>query len=182
MHTRIRLALAALMGAPACGAADDTSEARADRGSAENVEETPRNFYVGLARDTTAESVIPQILEAGRPELAAACADRPEAWIRLFNPLDAGAYADVPCSLMLHDDAAAAEESAVPVSEGDEPIGAAQQRWSPVGLACGVLMLGSSLVSTFALCPRARNPHDRQGCDILTAGSFSTFGVMCMFL
>lgn len=177
MHTRIGLALAALMGAPACGAADEATEVQADR---DGAEVPPRSFYLELDEATTAESVIPQILEAGRPELAAACADRPEAAIRILNPLDPGAFADVPCSSML---GGGVEASAAPGSEGgDEPIAAAQQPWSPFGLACGVLTLGSGLVSTFALCPRARTHHDRQGCDLLTAGGFSGLSVLCMFI
>ena len=84
---------------------------------------------------------------------------------------------------MLCDDAAAQQQSSGPVSEeSDEPIGAAEQPWSPFGLACGVITLGSGLVSTFALCPRARNPHDRRGCDYLTAGGFTGLGLLCVFI
>jgi hypothetical protein len=69
MHSRIAIALAALLGAPARGASDEPSDASADRSSAED-ETMPRDFLVEL---DPAESTIPQILRAGRPELVAAC-------------------------------------------------------------------------------------------------------------
>ncbi|WP_438025243.1 hypothetical protein [Sorangium sp. So ce233] len=123
MHTRIGLALAALMGAPACGAADEPSEAGSD-GGAEGEAAAPRSFEVDLDGETTTESVIPQILEAGRPELAAACADRPEAAIRIFHPLDPGAYADVPCASTRRD---GDTNTTTAHDQGDEPIDTARQ-------------------------------------------------------
>ncbi|XXT25070.1 hypothetical protein WME94_26405 [Sorangium sp. So ce429] len=131
---------------------------------------------------TTAESVIPRILEAGRPELAAACAERPDEVIRIFNPLDPGAFADVPCASVLNGGAAAQEQSAVPVSEeGDEPIGAVQQRWSPLGLGCGLFVLGSSLVASRAICPRARNQRDLKRCQNWSDTGFAGLSIMCAF-
>ncbi|KYF85854.1 hypothetical protein BE17_40435 [Sorangium cellulosum] len=66
MHTRISLALAALMGAPACGAPDEATEPRADRD----------------------------------------------------------------------------------IQEGAEPIGVTQQRWSPIGLGCGLFMFGATMIAS----------------------------------
>ncbi|WP_437336328.1 hypothetical protein [Sorangium sp. So ce394] len=176
MHTRIGLAMAALIGAPACGTADEPNAA-GEEGGAEEAGLPPRRFELSLDPE---EPAIPQIVAAGRHELAAACADRPDAAVRILNPLDAGAFADVPCSSMLGREVAAS--SAPAAEESGEPIAVAQQPWSPVGLACGVLTLGSGLWSTFALCPRARNPHDKRNCDILTSGGFTGLGVLCMFI
>ncbi|XXT17187.1 hypothetical protein WME94_43870 [Sorangium sp. So ce429] len=93
MHSRIGLATVALVGAPACGAADEPTDAGGEPDGRAEADPLPRSFAVSLDRATTAETVIPRILEAGRHELAAACADRPEAWIRVFSPLDPGACA-----------------------------------------------------------------------------------------
>ncbi|WP_234023809.1 hypothetical protein [Sorangium cellulosum] len=176
MHTWMVLAMVALLGAPACEAADEPTAAGEDRGT-EEADPPPLDFVVGLDSEAPA---IPQILEAGRPELATACVDRPEASIRIFNPVEPGAFADVPCSSMLGGEV---EENAVPAAEeSGEPVGTAQHRWSPVGLACGLLTLGSGLWSTYALCPRARTHHDRRGCDYLTTGGFTGLGVLCMFI
>ncbi|XYH98570.1 hypothetical protein ACMHYB_02065 [Sorangium sp. So ce1128] len=124
--------------------------------------------------------MIPQLLEAGRHELAAACADRPEAWIRVFNPLDPGAYGDVPCASMLCGEAEASTE---PAPDADiEPIGAAQQPWSPIGLGCGIFMLGATRVATSVLCPRARDPRDAQRCADDSGAALGTLGVFCGFI
>lgn len=54
-----------------------------------------------LRGDTTAETVIPQIVEAGREQLASACAPTPTASVRIFNPLAEGSHEDVACSTIL---------------------------------------------------------------------------------
>lgn len=179
MHTRIGWAMIALIGAPACGTADEVTEARADRGDVEGAEMPAASFYVGLDRATTAESAIPQILEAGRPELAAACADSPDAMIRIFNPFDPGAFADVPCASMLCD----GERSAAPASEeSGEPIAVAQQPWSPIGLGCGIFMFGVTMAATSVLCPRARDPRDAQRCSNYSGTALGTLGVLCALI
>ncbi|XYI02926.1 hypothetical protein ACMHYB_25500 [Sorangium sp. So ce1128] len=175
MHTRITLAMAALVGATACGAADEASKAGED-GAAEEAGLLPRSFELSFDPE---EPAIPQIVAAGRHELAAACADNPHVSIRIFDPLDPDAFADVPCSSMLCD----AESGEAPASaEGGEPIAVAQQPWSPFGLVCSIITTGSGLVSTYALCPRARNPHDRRNCDWLTTGGFTALGALCLFI
>ncbi|XXX76934.1 hypothetical protein WMF30_55735 [Sorangium sp. So ce134] len=170
--------MAALMGAPACGAADEPSAA-GEEGGAEEAGLPPRHFELSLDPEVPA---IPQILDAGRPELAAACADRPGAAIRIFDPLDPGAFADVPCAAMVSYDAAAQEGSAVPVSEGDEPIGAAQQRWSPLGLGCSIFVFAAATVAGSAICPRAADPRDAKRCGHYTNVSFGVLGAACAFL
>ncbi|WP_437659047.1 hypothetical protein [Sorangium sp. So ce1182] len=116
--------MVALVGAPACGAADEPTDAGGEPDGRAEADPLPRSFAVSLDPVTTAEAVIPRMLEAGRHEFAAACADRPEAWIRVFNLLDPGAYGDVPCASMLCGEAEASTE---PAPDADsEPIGAAQ--------------------------------------------------------
>ncbi|AUX35697.1 MULTISPECIES: hypothetical protein [Sorangium] len=180
MHTRIGLTLAALMGASACGAPDEPSDAGAESGGAEDIPPALRSFEVSLDEGTTTESVIPQILEAGRPELAAACADRPEALIRIYNPLDPGAFTDMPCAASLGG-AEAAEGSVVPASAGDEPIEATQQRWSPFSLGCAAFILGSTLIATREICPRATNPRAARHCNRWSDVGFGTLTLMCAF-
>lgn len=180
MHTRIGLILAALLGAPACGVPDEPSEAGG--GGAEDVPPALRGFEVSLDEATTAESVIPKILEAGRPELAATCADHPDEVIRIFSPIEPSAYADVACASVLSGGAAAPEQSAVPASEGAEPIGSVQQPWSPLGLGCGIFVLGSSLVASRAICPRARNQRDLKRCQNWSDTGFAGLSIMCAFL
>ncbi|MGK3966355.1 hypothetical protein WMF38_19490 [Sorangium sp. So ce118] len=178
MHIRISLALAALVGA-ACGTADEATETRADRSGAEDGEMPAASFYLGIDRATTPESAIPQILEAGRPELAAACADHPDALVRVFNPFDPGAFADVPCASML----SSAETSAAPTSEDSgEPIATARQPWSPIGLGCSIFMFGAGMVATSALCPRARDPRDAQRCSNYSGGALGALGLLCSLI
>ncbi|WP_437516374.1 hypothetical protein [Sorangium sp. So ce1099] len=181
MHTRISLALAALMGAPACGAPDEATEPQADRDIQEGAESPAASFYVELDQTTAPEDAIPQILEAGRSELAAACAGRPEMLVCVFNPLDPGAYADVSCASMLSGDASAREQRPGP-GNGDEPIGVTQQRWSPIGLGSGLFMFGATMIATSALCPRARGPGRAQRCSDYSGAALGSIGVLCAFL
>ncbi len=187
MHSKIALVMAALVGAPACGVAEEPVEA--DRGTAGDVEEPDdseapaRIVRVALDQEPTVENVIPQILAGGRAELGAACADRPEESIRIVNPIEPGAFEDVPCSSLLCDVPADEEAISVPVpANGDEQIGMVQQPWSPFGLACSVITTGSALVANYALCPRATNPRDRRNCDRLTTGGFTGLGFLCVFI
>ncbi|MGK4003959.1 hypothetical protein WMF31_15105 [Sorangium sp. So ce1036] len=178
MHVRIGLTLAALMGATACGVADEPSEAASD-GGAEGEAAAPRSFEVHLGGETTTESVIPQILEAGRAELAAACADRPEAAIRIFNPLDQGAYVDIPCASTLRD---GDTSTTTAHDQGDEQIDTAQQPLSPIGLGCSIFMFGATMVATSAICPRARDPRDAQRCSNHSGAPLGTLGVLCSLI
>ncbi|AUX43448.1 uncharacterized protein SOCE26_048960 [Sorangium cellulosum] len=176
MHTRIGLAMAALIGAPACGAADEPNAA-GEEGGAEEAGLPPHHFELSLDPEGPA---IPQIVAAGRYELAAACADRPGAAVRIFDPLEPGAFADVPCASMLGGDPTQ-EQSAVPVSEGAEPIGEAQQRLSPLSLGCAAFVLGSTLIATRGICPRARDPRAEKHCNLWSDAGFGTLTLMCAF-
>lgn len=175
MHTRIGLAMAALIGAPACGTADEPNAA-GEEGGAEEAGLPPRRFELNLVPE---EPAIPQMVATGRPELAAACADSPGAAIRIFDPLDPGAYADVPCVSML-DDAEAQDESAMPVSDGDDPTGDAHQRIGPISfLMCGLYAGGSLLTLRYAVCPRARTARARQQCDDTGLWGGVAMGLLC---
>src|SRR4051812_16955803 len=70
-------------------------------GAISGASAAPDVYQVPLAADTTAENVVPQIVEAGRAELAAVCAQTPGAAVRVLNPLASGDYVDVPCSALL---------------------------------------------------------------------------------
>ncbi len=69
----------------------------------------------------------------------------------------------------------------MPVSEGDEPTGVAQQRWSPLSLGCAAFILGSSLIATRAVCPRASNPRDMHRCQNWSDAGFGTLTIACAF-
>ncbi|WP_437593362.1 hypothetical protein [Sorangium sp. So ce1000] len=171
MRSWIAMATAALVGVQACGVPQEPSDA--DRDGTEDVEATPESFYVGLNPATTAESTIPQILKAGRPQLAAACADRPEASIRIFNPVDPGAYEDVSCASILYGSAAADEASY-------EPIGEVQQGIGPISfLMCGLFATGSTVFLRYALCPRGRTERDRTRCNDTGLWGGVAMGVLC---
>jgi hypothetical protein len=176
-------AMVAFAAVPACGGAEESSEAGAAHGG-EEADNAPQSFTVRLDSETTAENVIPQIVIAGRGQLAAMCeAAQPGAWVRILNPLASGAYTDVLCTSVLDGDGPTGEASAALVSdESDGPIGTVQQKWSPFGLACSVLTMGAGLVASYALCPRATNPDDKKNCDYVTAGGLSGLGLLCFLL
>jgi hypothetical protein len=87
---------------------------------------------------------------------------------------------DIPCSTLLKD---AVEMSTALTSEPkDEPIGQAQQKLGPATfLICGLLLGGSTLVTTYLLCPRATTERDRAKCNNLTTGGWIVLGVLCSF-
>ena len=58
-------------------------------------------FVASTSPSTAAETVIPQIVEAGRERLAAACAVDPGASVRIINSLASGDHEDVACSTIL---------------------------------------------------------------------------------
>ncbi|KYF82094.1 hypothetical protein BE20_19735 [Sorangium cellulosum] len=176
MHTRIGLAMAALVGVSACGEADEPNQA-GEEGGTDEAGLPPRHFELSLDLE---EPAIPQIMAAGRHELVAACVDRPDAAVIIFDPRDPGAFADVSCASMLAGEVAASIEPAA--EEGGEPIAVAQQPWSPIGLGCGVFMLAAGAFATEAICPRARNPRDAQRCDRLSTYGLGTLGILCAFI
>ncbi|MGK3959144.1 hypothetical protein WMF38_39630 [Sorangium sp. So ce118] len=164
------------MSMTACEAAEERGKAGADGTEAEEAERAPPSFVFSLDRAITAEDAIPQILNAGRPQLVAACAEYPGALTRVFNPLALGAYEDVTCSAVLD-----GEGTGKANGESDGPIGEAQQELSPFSIGCGVFVGAAALVVQFGLCPRARTERDRKRCDYWTGGGFVGLGVMCGF-
>jgi hypothetical protein len=155
----------------------DPGRALADEPSREP--EASNAFVVHLAQTTTAETVISQIVEAGREQLAAACAAHPDASIRVFNPLASGSYADVSCSTILDGSEPVAQSSeALP---SGEHIGQIQQKWSPFGLGCTAFVGLSALFVNYALCnrPGAEQPDL---CRYTADAGFFGLGIACNFL
>jgi hypothetical protein len=161
---------------PACGGVEESSEAGVPHAA-------PQSFTVGLDAATTTENVIPQILAGGRGQLAVMCeAAQPGASVRIFNPLVAGASADVSCASVLDGDGSTGEASAALVSdESDGPIGTVQQKLTPIGLGCGVFMLGAALYANHVLCahPTAEQPDK---CRLVSELGLGTLGVACAFI
>ncbi|WP_437952236.1 hypothetical protein WME98_17000 [Sorangium sp. So ce296] len=181
MGSRIILGTAALVSMTACEAAEEPGKAGADGREAEQAEGAPPSFVFSVDRAITAEDAIPQILNAGRPQLAAACAEYPGALIRVFNPLALGAYEDVTCSAVLDGEGAGEANAALANAERGGPIGVAQQELSPFSIGCGVFVGASALVAQFGVCPRARTERARKRCDYWTGGGFVGLGVLCGF-
>ncbi|WP_437925503.1 hypothetical protein WMF37_41630 [Sorangium sp. So ce291] len=181
MVSRIILGTAALVSMTACEAAEEPGKAGADGSEAEEAESAPPSFVFSLDRAITAADAIPQILNAGRPQLVAACAEYPGALIRVFNPLALSAYEDVTCSAVLDGGGTGKANAALANGESDGPIGEAQQELSPFSIGCGVFVGAAALVAQFGLCPRARTERDRKRCDYWTGGGFAGLGVMCGF-
>jgi hypothetical protein len=75
-----------------CGEAEEATD---------NAPQSSTSFRVRLNPATTAENVTPQIVSALHGQIAPICEEHLGASVRLFNPLDSGAYQDVPCSAIL---------------------------------------------------------------------------------
>jgi hypothetical protein len=160
---------------PACGGAEESSEAGA-------TDAVPQSFTVGLDPATTPENVIPQIVAAGHDQLAILCESRPDGSVRIVHPLASDAYTDVSCASVIDVDGSTGETSAAVVSkEPDEPIGTAQQKLTPIGLGCGIFMLGAGLFANHVLCahPRADQPDK---CRLVSELGLGSLGVACAFI
>jgi hypothetical protein len=111
----------------------DPDGARADEPTS-NIEAS-NVFVAPTPPTTTAETIIAQIVEAGREQLAAACVAYPGASVRIFNPLASGDHADVPCSMIL-DGGESLGQSSEALTSGGEHIGQTQQ-WGIIStVAC----------------------------------------------
>lgn len=136
-------------------------------------------FELKLHDTTTAETVIPQIVEAGHDLLAAACVAHPGASIRVFNPLASEDHEDVACSTILD-----GGEPVVLTSDAlmsGERIGEARHELTPIGLGCSVVMLGLAIFMNHALCqyPGAENPG---ACAALSEYGMGGLGLACAFI
>jgi hypothetical protein len=158
--------------ASGCGATDEPTT--------EPEPAASNGFELKLPDSATAETVIPAIVEAGHDQLAMACEASPVASVRIFNPLAAGSYEDIACSTLLD-----AEASVGPTSEGlvrgDERIGEAQQRLTPIGLGCSFVILGLGIFMNHALCqyPGAEHPG---ACAALSEFGMGGLGLACAFI
>lgn len=174
MTSRTFLVMAALAVVPGCGGAEQSSDA-------ERHDIAPQSFVVELDRATTAEDAIPQILRAGRPQLATVCEEQPDASVRIFNPLASEAYTDVSCASVLDGSSATGEASAaLHTDEKDGPTDEARQEIGPISfLMCGLFTGGTLLTTRYAICPRARNARSRQNCDDVGLWGGIAMGVVC---
>jgi hypothetical protein len=96
-----RVACGAMLGG--C-AADVAPQGAIDDGpalAASLAETAPQTFEMQLRSDTTAETILPQIVQAGHAQLIEACENNPGASVRVYNPLASGAYADLQCTAIL---------------------------------------------------------------------------------
>ena len=141
--------------------------------------EASKPFVVQLRGDTTAETVIPQLVEAGREQLATACAPTPGASVRIFNPLAEGSYEDVACSTIL-DGGESVGQTSEALTSG-ERIGQVEQARSPIGLGCTAFVGLAALFANYALCnrPTAQQP---EACHAVNDAGMFGLGVACAFI
>lgn len=142
----------------------------------------PRAFEIFLENAPAADTVVDQIAARAHERLAAACAALPGGSVRIWNPLSSAEYAHVSCAEILNGDG--------PVFEARETltsgrIGEARQEWSPVGLACSLLLFGAASAFNWPWgqegCnnPRADNP---EGCRAVTGLGLGALGLLCAFI
>lgn len=171
----------------ACGAmlagcaADVAPQGAIDDGpamAASLAETAPRTFEVPLRSDTTAETILPQIVEGGHAQLIEACESTPGASVRVYNPLASGAYADLQCTAILRGEETIGESWQTLTRE--PMVGAtreSRQSLTPAGLLCTLLTIGTGLAATWA-CQR----YPDQWCPWPAAAGSSTMSLICMFL
>jgi hypothetical protein len=142
--------------------------------------EASNAFVVPMTPTTTAETVISQIVEAGREQLAAACVANPGASVRILNPLASGDHADVACSTIL-DGGESVGQSSEALTSGRENVGQAQQKLTPIGIGCSIVMLGLGIFMNHAICqyPGAENPN---ACGWLSEAGMGGLGLACAFI
>jgi hypothetical protein len=133
----------------------------------------------GVHLDTDTQDPITEIFAAGHDQLAAACSKVPSASVRIFNPLASGKSADISCATILRDSAATAPTSEA--ASGGERTAEARHPWSPLGLGCSILLLGTGIFFNRVGCndPRAGNPD---ACRNVVDFGFGGLGVLCAFL
>ncbi len=177
MRTTLSLACLGLVVSGVLGCATDVAPLDTDT---HGPVPATQSFEVQVPRDITPGNVVAALVKAGRAELAAACEATPDASIRIMNPLASGTFEVLPCASVLDsDEATAASSTALTSNESDGPVGTVQQRWSLFGMACSVLTIGSGLVASRLLCPRATNPQDARNCGNFSDAGFSTLGFLC---
>ncbi|MFS8064826.1 MAG: hypothetical protein ACMG6S_00515 [Byssovorax sp.] len=181
---KITAALACAAMLTGCAADTTTPDQEPADARAEQADTRPQAFVIHFDDSTTPESVIPAIVAAAHDQLVTACEGNRGASVRVFNPLASGSYEDIQCSDILGGSEVIGQASA-PVANGGERIGQVQQKWSPVGLVCGALMLGAALAwnwpGSHAGCndPRAENPV---GCQRVTTIGIGSLGFLCGFI
>lgn len=139
---------------------------------------------VRLTENRNAEAMLAQVLSAAHEQLMPVCSAHPEGSIRVVDPLDPARYTDVTCAAILERVNAAglagvpamSERSSEPLtSQPEERVGEAQQRWSPLGLLCGLFVTGVAIGLTEAC--KAHNPGNPQ-CEYAPSGGAGIIGAM----
>lgn len=159
---------------PACVGADEPAAESFIEPSASNA------FVVRLTANASKEDVIQQIVETGQDQLAAACEVKPGTSIRVFNPLASGSYEDVSCESILGSQEPTGQTGEA-LTSGGENIGQVQQKLTPIGLGCSVVMFGLGIFMNHAICqyPGAENPR---ACAALAEFGMGGLGVICAFI
>jgi hypothetical protein len=142
--------------------------------------EASKTFEVRLTPGMTEEDVTEQIIAAGREQLVTACAPYPGATVRIFTPLASGSYDDVACSTIL-EAGISVGQSREALTSSDEHLGKEQQRLTPIGLGCSLVMLGLGIFMNHAMCqrPGAENPS---ACAALSEYGMGGLGLACAFI
>lgn len=141
--------------------------------------EASKAFVVLVPPTTTAETVIPQIVEAGREQLAAACVTSPGATARIINPLASGDHADVPCSTILDEGESVGQPSEA-LTSGGEHLGQTQQKGVITTVACFAAGTTLFLGTRYGVCEYGGGPGaegDRRRADCNDIGSWGGVGL-----
>jgi hypothetical protein len=145
--------------------------------------EASNAFVALLPPTTTAETVIPQIVEAARDRLAAACVASPGASVRINNPLASGDYEDVACSTILEGGESIGQTGEALVS-GGEHLGQTQQKGIITTAACfaggAALFLGTRYgVCKYGGGPGAEGDRRRGNCNDVGGWGSLGLGFVC---
>ena len=158
------------------------------RGEADEPTSNPeasKAFVALTLPTTTAETVIPQIVEAGREQLAAACVINPGASVRIINPLASGVYTDVPCSTIL-DGGESVGQTSEALKSGGEHIGQTQQKGVITTVACFAAGTALFLGTRYGVCeygggPGAEGDRRRANCNDIGSWGGVGLGFVCGF-
>lgn len=176
----LRLSVPLLLGLTLAGAGCGSADEPTAKPTIDLV--ASNSFELTLPDNTTEETVIPAIVEAGRDQLATACEAYPGASVRIFNPLALGSYEDIACSAIL-DGGESVGQTSESLMSGGEHIGQAQQEIGPITLVgCGLMAIGAPLFANRAICPRGTTAGDRANCDSATTFGGAGLGILCLVL
>jgi hypothetical protein len=145
--------------------------------------EASKAFVAMPSPTMTAETVIPQIVEAGREQLAAACVVNPGASVRINNPLASGDHVDVPCSTIL-DDGESVGRASEALATGGEHLGQTQQKGVITTVACFAAGAALFAGTRYGVCeygggPGAEGDRRRAACNDVGGWGSLGLGFFC---